>query len=73
MLGVAQGEPVPSEDPPDGAAYQVTVPAEPVAPRLAEPVPHLTPGVVPVMLLVKVICNGVELTDSGPFWQVTTH
>ena len=50
MLGVAKLVPVPSEAPPVEAAYQLIVPALAVAPRVTTPVPHLDPGVVPVIV-----------------------
>ena len=42
--------PVPSVEPPVAAAYQLIVPADAVAPRVTVPVPHVLPGVVPVMV-----------------------
>ena len=33
--------PVPKEEPPEAAAYQLIVPAEAAAPRLTIPLPHL--------------------------------
>ena len=42
--------PVPSDEPPVEAAYQLIVPAEADAPSVTVPVPHTEPGVVPVML-----------------------
>ena len=50
MLGVVNDVPVPRDEPPDEAAYQFIVPAEAVAPNVTVPVPHLEPGVVPVMV-----------------------
>ena len=50
MLGVVNDVPVPSDEPPDEAAYQLIVPAEAVAPNVTVPDPHLEPGVVPVMV-----------------------
>jgi hypothetical protein len=38
------------EVPPVDAAYQLIVPALAVAPRITVPVPHLEPGVVPVIV-----------------------
>ena len=40
--------PVPSEAPPEEAAYQSSVPAEAVAARVTDPVPQLEAGVVEV-------------------------
>ena len=42
--------PVPSEAPLFEAAYQLIVPAEAVAPRLAVPAPQRVTGVVPVIV-----------------------
>jgi hypothetical protein len=50
MLGVVKLVPVPNEVPPVDAAYQSTVPEEAVAPIVTVPVPHLLPGVVPVIV-----------------------
>ena len=50
MLGVVHGEPVPNDVPPVDAAYQLIVPADAVAPNTTVPVPHVEPGVVPVMV-----------------------
>ena len=50
MLGVVKLVPVPSETPPVEAAYQLIVPALAVAPNVTLPVPHLDPGVVPVIV-----------------------
>ena len=50
MLGVVKLVPVPIEAPPVAAAYQLIVPALAVAPNTTVPVPHLDPGVVPVIV-----------------------
>ena len=50
IIGVVKDVPVPSEDPPVGAAYQLIVPAEAVAPRVTVPVPQTDPGVVLVIV-----------------------
>ena len=50
MLGVVKLVPVPIEAPPVEAAYQLIVPALAVAPNTTVPVPHLDPGVVPVIV-----------------------
>jgi hypothetical protein len=42
--------PVPREDPPDDAAYQLIVPAEADAPKVTDPVPQREAEVVPVMV-----------------------
>ena len=50
ILGVVKLVPVPSDDPPLEAAYQLIIPAEAVAPKVTVPVPHLELGVVPVIV-----------------------
>jgi len=50
MLGVVKEAPVPKEDPPEEAAYQLMVPAEAVALKVTVPVPHRLFGVVPVIV-----------------------
>ena len=50
MEGVVKLVPVASELPPVATAYQLTVPAEDAAPKVTVPVPHLDPGVVPVIV-----------------------
>ena len=42
--------PVPKLDPPVAAAYQLTIPADAVAPNVTVPVPQLLPEVVPVIV-----------------------
>ena len=46
MLGVVKEVPVPREEPPLEAAYQLMVPALAEAERPTVPVPHLAAGVV---------------------------
>ena len=48
--GVVKLVPVPMLEPPVGFAYQLIVPAEAVAPRITVPVPHILPGVVPIIV-----------------------
>ena len=48
--GVVNETPVPRDAPPVAAAYQFTVPAEAVAPRVTVPDPQTEPGVVPVIV-----------------------
>lgn len=55
-LGVVNEVPVPSEAPPDAAAYQFIVPADAVAPKATVPVPHLEPLVVPVIIGIVYTC-----------------
>lgn len=50
MLGVVKLVPVAVAAPPVEAVYQFTVPALAVAPNVTVPVPHVLPGVVPVMV-----------------------
>jgi hypothetical protein len=50
ILGVVKLVPVPNELPPVAAAYQLTVPADAVAPKTTLPVPQVEPGVVPVIV-----------------------
>ena len=52
--------PVPSDDPPVAPAYHlIVVPAEPVAPKSAVPVPHRKPGVVVTIALENPIDAGL--------------
>jgi hypothetical protein len=55
MLGVVKLVPVPKLEPPVETAYQLTVPAEAVAPNVTVPVPHLLLGVDPVMVGIEFI------------------
>jgi len=57
MDGVVKEVPVPNDEPPVDALYQLIVPAEAVAPKFTVPVPQREPGVVPVMV-------GMALTDA---------
>ena len=50
ILGVVKLVPVPKLDPPVAFAYQFTVPAEAVAPKVTVPLPQTLPGVVPVIV-----------------------
>ena len=45
MLVVVNGEPVPMDEPPLDAAYQVRVPVQPDAPNTTVPVPHREPSI----------------------------
>jgi hypothetical protein len=62
--GVVKLVPVPNDDPPLDAAYQLIVPAEAVAPKLRVPVPHLDAGVVPVMVGISFIVAVTEVLDA---------
>ncbi len=55
MLGVVKVVPVPRLVPPVEPAYQLSVPADPVAPKVTVPVPHLEAGVVPVIVGIVLI------------------
>ena len=59
--GVVNEFPVPKEVPPVEAAYQLTVPADGVAPRVTVPVPQREPAVVPVMVGVVVTVAVTEV------------
>jgi len=48
--GVVKVVPVPNDEPPVKPAYQLTVPAEAVAPKVTVPVPQFDAEVVPVMV-----------------------
>ena len=50
MLGVVYDVPVPNDVPSTEAVYQLTVPADAVAPRVTVPVPQRDPGVVVAMV-----------------------
>ena len=67
MLGVVKLVPVPSEEPPVSAAYQLIVPADAVASRLTVPVPQRDAGVVPVIvgIVFIVILNVLESATQG--------
>ena len=56
--------PVPSDDPPVEAAYQLMVPAEAVAARPTVPVPHLDAGVEPVMVGMAFIVAVTAVLDA---------
>jgi hypothetical protein len=50
MPGVVKLGPVPNDEPPVAALYQLIVPALAVAPRSTVPEPQTEPGVVPEMV-----------------------
>ena len=50
IVGVIKLIPVPKLEPPVAAAYQLIVPADPVAPNVTVPVPQTLPGVDPVIV-----------------------
>ena len=61
--GVVKEVPVPSEEPPLEAAYQLIVPADAVAPRATVPELQITPGVVPVIVGMGVTVAVTEVLD----------
>ena len=63
MDGVVNEVPVPSDDPPLEAAYQLIVPADAVAPKATVPVPQREPSVVPVIVGVAVTVAVTEVLD----------
>ena len=72
MLGVVKLIPVPSETPPVAAAYQLIIPALAVAPRATVPVPHLDPGVVPVIVgIAFTVTETCEFTLEDPSFTFT--
>ena len=64
ILGVIKLVPVPSEEPPIAAAYQLIVPALAVAPNATVPGPQLELGVVPEMV-GTVFTDIVMLSDEA--------
>ena len=56
--------PVPSEEPPLEAAYQLIVPADAVAPRATVPELQITPGVVPVIVGTAFIVAVTDVLDA---------
>jgi len=63
--GVVKVVPVPSEEPPVGAAYQLIVPAEAVADSVTGPVPQRLPGVMDEIEPGLPIVTEVLLEYSG--------
>jgi len=64
MDGVVKEVPVPSDEPPVDAAYQLIVPADAVAPKATVPVPQREPSVVPVIEGVAVTVAVTEVLDA---------
>ena len=62
--GVVKLTPVPSDDPPVDAAYQLIVPAEAVAPKSTVPVPHLDAGVEPVIVGMAFIVAVIAVLEA---------
>ena len=50
MEGVAKDVPVPNDDPPAAAVYQLIVPVDAVALKVTDPVPHRELDVEPVIV-----------------------
>ena len=74
MLGVVKLVPVPSDAPPVEAAYQLIVPALAVAPSITVPVPHLDPGVVPVIVgMVLTVAVTAVLSLSYSHYSLHLH
>lgn len=67
MLGVVKDVPVPIDEPPVEAVYQLIVPADAVAPSVTIPGPQREFGVVPVMVGkgFTVIVITLEVTGLG--------
>ena len=63
ILGVVKEVPAPKLVPPLLAAYQFNVPALAVAPNETVPVPHLLPGVEPV--IVGVVHPDEKITEKS--------
>ena len=74
MEGVVKVVPVPRDVPPVEAAYQFTVPADGVAPKVTVPVPQREAGVVPVMVgvVVTVAATAVLAAVVQPFAVAST-
>jgi hypothetical protein len=74
MDDVVNDVPVPNEDPPDDAAYQLIIPAEAVAPRVTVPVPQTDPGVVLVIVGTMLIVAVTDVLEAvvHPFAVAST-
>ena len=74
MLGVVKLVPVPSEDPPSAAAYQLMLPVLAVAPKTTVPVPQLELGVVPEIVgaVFTVAVTAVLVPDVQPLSEAST-
>jgi hypothetical protein len=60
---VVKEVPVPSDEPPLDAAYQLIVPADAVAPKATVPELQTDPGVVPVIVGMGVTVAVTEVLD----------
>ena len=65
MDGVVNEVPVPKLAPPVGLAYQLTIPADAVAPSITVPVPQRLFGVVDVMVGIGLTITEIELLFAG--------
>ena len=74
MDNVVKEVPVPNEEPPVDATYQLIVPADAVAPNVTVPVPQREPGVVPVMVgaVLTVAVTAVLEAVVHPFAVAST-
>ena len=63
MYGVVKEVPVPSDNPPLDAAYQLIVPADASAPKATVPVPQREPSVVPVIVGMAVTVPVTPVLD----------
>ena len=72
--GVVNDVPVPRLVPPVAAAYQLMIPAEAVAPRVAVPVPQMLAGVVAVIAgaLFTVATTAVLAAVVQPLFVAST-
>ena len=64
MLGVVNEVPVPNDEPPVEAAYQLMVPADADAPKVTVPVPHIEFGVVPVMVGIALTVATTDVLEA---------
>ena len=71
MDGVVKEVPVPNEEPPVDAAYQLIVPADAVAPNVTVPASQRDPGVVPVMAVTVAVTAVLEAVVQ-PFAVAST-
>ena len=64
--------PVPNALPPVGVAYQLNVPALPVAPNVTVPVPQRAPGVVLVIVGIILIVAVTGVLDEAQIPSYTS-
>jgi hypothetical protein len=73
ITGLVKDVPVPSDVPPEAAAYQEIVPAEAVAPIVTAPVPQIAAGVVPVIVgAVLIVATTAERGEVHVPLEVST-